>query len=146
MNVESTHSYPNFVGNVLGGSGLSWTSDETGATRDTSGGYVWSWGFHLDGGTTRVSTTPRDTALRGGNYSAYTQQATWDASITDHNIPASLYLSSKPAFFGALPWPAIGPELNPMVGRLPAKDRYDGNPPPVPPPAPTNLRLISNAP
>jgi hypothetical protein len=39
-------------------------------------------------------------------------------------LPASLYLSAKPAFFGNTPWPAIGPDANPMVNSLPARERF----------------------
>ena len=135
--VDLLHNYYNFVGNVIGESNLTWTAEETGATRDTSGSYVWSWGFRWDGDSTRASTQPRDTVLRHGNYSAYSRQISWDPAIQDRNLPASLYSASKPAFFGNLPWPAIGPDLSPMVRSLPAKDRYSGTPPPATPPPAT---------
>lgn len=46
----------------------------------------------------------------------------WDPGVSDHTIPTSLYLSSKPSFFGSLPWPAIGGDVgldceNPAVAR-----------------------------
>ncbi len=31
----------------------------------------------------------------------------------------------KPAFFGDLPWPCIWPDLDPVVGKLPAKERFE---------------------
>jgi hypothetical protein len=141
VNIESTHSYPNLVGNVLGQSNLTWTAEETASSRSSGNAYVWSWGFHLDGGTTQVSTKPKDTSLRHGNYSANSRQTSWDASITDHTIPASLYLSSKPPFFGSLPWPLVGPDVNPIVGRLPARERFlNGG---IRPGPPTNLRIVA---
>lgn len=45
-----------------------------------------------------------------------------------HPLPASAYLSSKPSFFGALPWPWVNPDgatPGERVGTLPAKARFD---------------------
>jgi len=124
VNYDVTQSNPNFVGNVLGRTGQTWTALETGTTRNTSSNYVWSWGFRGDGDTNQDSTTPKNTALRHGNYDAFTQTTTWDPTIADQTLPASLYLTSKPAFFGNRPWPSIGPDLSPMVGVVPARARY----------------------
>jgi hypothetical protein len=49
----------------------------------------------------------------------------WDPSNPNHTLPASLYLTKNPAFFGNNPWPWAGPDLSPMVGVLPAKARFD---------------------
>ena len=48
-----------------------------------------------------------------------------DSAIA-HVLPNSLYYSAKPSFFGTCPWPPFGPEGNPTINTLPAKDRYDG--------------------
>jgi hypothetical protein len=145
VNMDVTQTYSNFVGNVLGQSGLTWTAEETGATRSTSSAYVWSWGFRGDSASSRETTTSRDTSLRHGNYSAYAQQISWDASILDQALPASLYLTAKPAFFGELPWPAVGPDMFPLAGILPAKARYDaGFPSNILPP--TNARVSITVP
>ena len=40
-------------------------------------------------------------------------------------LPKSLYLTSKPAFFGPLPWPWVDPSGAIKVYMLPAKARYD---------------------
>ena len=54
-------------------------------------------------------------------------------------LPASLYLSGKPAFFGNLPWPWVDPLGTTKLGVLPAKQRTSiGSPIPA---APTNLRI-----
>jgi len=42
------------------------------------------------------------------------------------NLPDSLYLASKPAWFGQTSWPPIGPDVNPMDGDIPAKLRFYG--------------------
>ena len=43
-------------------------------------------------------------------------------------IPDSLYLTSKPAFFGANPWPWVDPTTG-KTSTLPAKARFDSNTP-----------------
>ena len=43
------------------------------------------------------------TLLRHGNYDYVNQDTIWDPSITNHSLPPSLYLTSKPAWFGAVP-------------------------------------------
>jgi hypothetical protein len=65
------------------------------------------------------------TILRHGNYDGTTGKIEWDDKIRDHKLPASLYLKTKPAFFGDHAWPAIGPDVDLHLGFLPAKVRYD---------------------
>jgi hypothetical protein len=49
-------------------------------------------------------------------------------------LPASFYLSAKPAFFGSVPWPPIGPdvtngtETSGHAFRIPARRCYDNTP------------------
>ncbi|MCF8357568.1 MAG: T9SS type A sorting domain-containing protein [Prolixibacteraceae bacterium] len=43
----------------------------------------------------------------------------------DGDLPPSLYLDEKPAFFNTLPWPAIGPESEINEHTIPAKKRWD---------------------
>ena len=109
VNLDYKQTYFNFVGNVLGAPSLTWTAEETGATRSSSSNYIWSLGFNGDGDTTRDTTEPGDTLFRHGNYSARTGTVTWDSGMSDHNIPSSLYLASKPSWFGSLAWPPYEP-------------------------------------
>jgi hypothetical protein len=61
-----------------------------------------------------------------GNYDTVTPGVVWNPSISTRTIPASLYLSAKPGWWPAnTAWPWAGPDLNPMVGTLPAKARSD---------------------
>ena len=64
------------------------------------------------------------TIIRHGNYDYASNSTIWDSTIPDHTIPASLYLSGKPSWWGALAWPPIGPDLAPMVGQIPAEYRF----------------------
>jgi hypothetical protein len=123
--LDSGHNFYNFAGNVLGLAASEWSAEETGLTRNKWGSYVWSWGFQWDRSFIRDTTQPRDTSLRQGNYDTCREEVSWDESNPDRTLPASFYLTAKPAFFGDLPWPAIGSDLHPLVGKLPAKVRYD---------------------
>ena len=65
---------------------------------------------------------------RHGNYDYATNTVVWDLSSTARTLPASLYLSQKPAFFGTNPWPWVDPTASTDAGRLgvlPAKARFD---------------------
>ena len=72
------------------------------------------------------------TALRDGNYDYYTNEVRWHGiggnvgAGTPQTIPASLYLTSKPAFFGSLPWPWVDPTGTTKLYTLPARARFDG--------------------
>jgi hypothetical protein len=62
------------------------------------------------GGGTYDSLTPYTTLFLHGEYSNVTGTTTWANGVT-HTLPASFYLSSKPAWFGSVPWPPIGPDV-----------------------------------
>jgi hypothetical protein len=48
----------------------------------------------------------------------------WNDTISDHNLPASYYLTQKPAFFEELPWPLYGPTEG-FSRKLPAQIRFE---------------------
>lgn len=146
VDVEKTQYYYNFLGNVLGKPGQSWTAYEDGGSRSAgSDRYVYTWGYFSDGATSSVDAKSKSTALRHGNFDYQSQSTNWDAANADHTLPSSLYLTAKPAFFGGLSWPTIGPDRSPMVGALPSKERYEGRGLPSTPvlPAPTSLRVVA---
>jgi hypothetical protein len=145
VDVERNQYYYNFVGNVLGRPGQTWTSYEDTGTRASTGKYVFTWGYASDGGVSSVDAQPKATALRHGNYDYATESVRWASALADRVLPGSLYLSDRPAFFGSLPWPPIGPDASPMAGTIQAKERYEGRAVPgpgTPPPAPTSLRVV----
>jgi hypothetical protein len=145
VDIEKLQHYYNIVGNVLGKAGQTWTAYEDAGTRSTSGRYVFNWGYPSDGTTTSTDSQSKATVLRHGNYDYATSSTQWDSTITDHTLPGSLYLAAKPAFFGSLAWPAIGPDVSGYAGTIPAKERYEGRaiPTGTPPAAPTNVRVIA---
>ncbi|MDD5065454.1 MAG: glycosyl hydrolase family 28-related protein [bacterium] len=143
VGIDQTNYNMNIVGNVLG------LSDDTGIYETNywaSGDYrktVWKIGYNSSVyNGYPVDTNCRTTAIRHGNYDSITRSTHWDPAISDLTLTNSYYLKSKPSFFGSLTWPCIGPDLNPMVSTIPAKQRYDqmsAGPPSSPAAPATNL-------
>ncbi|OGW57558.1 MAG: hypothetical protein A3D21_02530 [Nitrospirae bacterium RIFCSPHIGHO2_02_FULL_42_12] len=124
VDISKFNYYLNVVGNVLGKSSQTFNAYEDSGTRiNDSDRHVYSFGYSNDGDTTSDDAVSKNTVLRHGNYDYYNKNVVWDAGIADHSLPASYYLSSKPSFFGITPWPLFGPDLNPIVGTLPAEQR-----------------------
>jgi hypothetical protein len=74
------------------------------------------------------TTRAVDKIYRHGNWDSLTQSVIWEPANSMRSLPNSLFLTSKPAFFGNLAWPWINPlGATPAdrVKTLPAKDRYD---------------------
>ena len=65
------------------------------------------------------------TLLAHGNFDAVTGRVTWDPSRPSRDLPASLFRTSKPAFFGDELWPYVDPLREPRVGVLPAERRLE---------------------
>jgi hypothetical protein len=73
-----------------------------------------------------TSTPAAETAWIHGNYDTVNDQVMWDPNNSARELPDSLYLKSKPAWWPAeAAWPWTGPDLDPMVNTLPAKARSD---------------------
>jgi PKD repeat protein len=143
----------NFVGNVLGHYNFrtNWSSTAgpgngtpalaqfsiiapTGYSAYQTPSWLWVAGYGST--STHTETAAWTTTLRHGNWDVVTETTTWDSGISDHNIPNSLYLPGKPTWWGdTLPWPAIGPDVNPRAAINPALNRWratqGGNQPPV---------------
>jgi hypothetical protein len=116
------------VGNVLGreGSMQSWVYED--ASWPWGGPAVWKLGYDPIHWEQEADPKVLATVFRDGNFDWLTGQVRWNASA--HPLPASLYLSAKPAFFGALPWPWVTPtDATRRTWTLPAKARFEsGNP------------------
>ena len=108
------------------------------------------------------STAVFDSAIIQGDYTYSDGTINWayggfsDSNASDHDLPTSMYLSSKPSWFGNIAWPPIGPDV--MGGKdtsghvydIPAKSCYDqgrmpncleGGQDNTPPAAPSGLRV-----
>jgi hypothetical protein len=95
---------------------------------DGSGGspYVASvpCSLYTNAGGTYPDPNVAATLLRHGNYDYFNNATVWDSAIVSRTIPASLFYSSRPAFFGSLQWPPIGPDIDGLVTRIPAQARW----------------------
>jgi hypothetical protein len=128
VDVRTLNYYLSFLGNVLGTLGCPGSVEQVPYLSFDNNPVLWIIGM------TTLTGYPGDpkvnqTLIRHGNWECPNNAVQWDPNIADHNIPASLYLSSKPAFFGNLSWPAIGPDPNnPSIvlnGMIPAQVRYN---------------------
>ncbi|MCP4199635.1 MAG: dockerin [Proteobacteria bacterium] len=74
-----------------------------------------------------INAMAEDTLVHGNYQNGAVQ---WDPSIENHTLPASYYLDSAPAFFGATTWPAIAPDnkTNPADCMIPSRARWEGTP------------------
>jgi hypothetical protein len=89
-----------------------------------------------------------ETIFRAGNFEYAGNQIHWE-NAPEQTLPDSLYLTSKPAFFGSNPWPWVDAAGTTKLYTLPARARMDspgypgsGVVPPTPgptPPGPTPL-------
>ena len=70
-----------------------------------------------------VDPVPGQSTYWHGNYDPVNNGIVWNANNSYHTIPSSLYLLYRPAWWGATPWPAIGPDLTNMVSLIPAQMR-----------------------
>jgi hypothetical protein len=130
--------YLNFVGNVLGEPSYHSTY-EADSTRA-----IWNLGDGPGSGIADDAIVAR-TMLRWGNYDVVTRTAVFNAAevpssltryanpVPSQVLPASLYLPARPLFWGAMPWPAIGPDVTggnvPNLGghvyKIPARACYE---------------------
>jgi hypothetical protein len=134
-----------FVGNVLGVAGqmtgwayadASMACDPSGnnCTGNPSGGAKWHardiWMLGLDQERWGMHPDPQvlSTVIRDGNYDYLTNSQRWHNTPGGFVIPSSMYLTSKPAFFGSNPWPWVDPATG-AIYSLPAKARYDSGTP-----------------
>jgi hypothetical protein len=70
-----------------------------------------------------VDTNVVATIIRHGNWDNYNSAVVWNGA-DDQVLPNSLVYTSKPAFFGTLDWPAIGPDVTGYIKDIPSKNRW----------------------
>jgi len=135
--------YMNFVGNVLGTSGAGQIYHATGSDYSNNVKVIWQLGYPNTGNVSYsgtydgTPTTPGNASptvlldlavdgsiIRHGNFDYVTNRTIWDPSIADRALPNSLYLGRKPSWWGWSQWPAIGPDLKPMISQIPAEIRF----------------------
>ncbi len=119
----------NFLGNVLGTEGMTAPAGARfvyeAADLDLPEIAVWQLGYVGEDPGQPFDPKVAETAIRHGNFDYITGTIAWDPELSQE-LPPSLYLAEKPAFFGDAAWPWVTPE-NPdgAVAALPARVRFD---------------------
>ena len=133
----------NFIGNVLGEEGMEllrnqrnfvYEADSAAEFYDPNTGQnaqdVPMWLLGYVGEELGQPNDPKvaETAIRHGNFDYVTNGVVWDPDLSQE-MPASLYLTSKPSFFDDLDWPWVTPEDSARpTAMLPARARFDAMP------------------
>jgi Pectate lyase superfamily protein len=134
--------WDSFIGNILGRPGQmsGWHYTDPGMSCDANGNNCtgnnanWSgraiWRFGYDPERWGMYPDPKtlSTVIRDGNYDFLTNSQRWHNTPGGFTIPNSMYLTSKPAFFGNNTWPWVNPTAG-AIHTLPAKARYDAGTP-----------------
>ncbi len=139
-----------FMGNVLGYPGYSTSANGWVYENATGGPAIFVLGVGYQYGNNGPdpkagfdTNGKGGTTIAHGNYDYLTKAMTWDPNYSDHNLPNSFFLTSKPAFFNAgsgYPWPWVTPTGSSPIqsgpsgcggtcSGLPAKARYDAGTP-----------------
>jgi len=106
--------YHNFVGNIIGESGVETTYELNNVTVSGQKA-IYRFGYAGDGDKDASGNDPAvaATALQHGNWDSATNGIVWNGS-DDRTLPPSLYLTAKPSWWGTMQWPCIGPDVSPM--------------------------------
>jgi hypothetical protein len=130
--------WDSFIGNILGRSGQmsGWSYTNHAMSCDASGNNctgnngtwsdknIWKLGYDPERWTMYPDPKVLSTVIRDGNYDFVTNSQRWHNTPGGFAIPNSMYLTSKPSFFGNNPWPWVDPTTG-AIYTLPAKARYD---------------------
>src|SRR5207248_10888798 len=84
---------------------------------------MWQLGYNPEDWKAAADPRVLSTVIREGNFDYATNQVHWSNGPRD--LPVSLYLTSKPAFFVDNPWPWVDPTGTTKLHTLPAKARFD---------------------
>jgi hypothetical protein len=120
--------YVTYVGNVLGlqGKHSGWVYDDPNGNAPS----IWLMGWGETAFFTNQSDPlTRNTMIRDGNWDWLQSVQTWHNTPNGPPVLAnSMYLTTRPAFFGDNPWPWVDPKTG-TTYTLPAKARWDAGMP-----------------
>jgi len=85
---------------------------------------IWKLGYDPERWRMYPDPQTLSTVIRDGNYDFLTNSQRWHNTTAGFAMPDSLYLKTKPSFFGSNPWPWVNP-TNGSIAILPAKARFD---------------------
>lgn len=147
INIWAFNRFINVVGNVLGTLGHHRIYEDSvapTAIRGTPERSIYVLGFSGSSEYQPLGVDPlvMTTMLRWGNYDYATGRAHWNPEEvpaghpvpSSQTLPASLFLPARPAWWGALPWPAIGPDVSGghdpagHTHKIPAQVCYENTP------------------
>jgi hypothetical protein len=138
IKINAWNRYINLVANVIGTTGVhSYYECSQTYQRGNDNSSVFDLGFNntCGNGTSGYDATTYSSLMRWGNWDTVTNATRYctgsgtpiaacpasETASTDGtfpglaspstSFPASFYLSSKPSWFGSVPWPAIGPDV-----------------------------------
>jgi len=124
IDTQKYNRYMSFVGNVVGMPNWSSGTVIANGNADPSGKTAFRFGGTGEPGS-YGDALAFSTAILHANYDYITDGvANWDGG-SDHVLKSSMYYASKPAFFGNVPWPAIGPDVTGYANKIPAQIRYE---------------------
>lgn len=97
--------YANVVGNVFGVTNITPAAQDPGNVPDWDSNYIYVFGDDGSSGEVRgYDTRVTNTMILHGNWDSVTKAVAWSTN-SDHTIPESYYLDSKPSWFYSLDWP-----------------------------------------
>jgi hypothetical protein len=125
VNIFAYNRFVNVIGNVLGTPGrheVYESSRSSARGRPNHSIYVLGYSGVLESTHASIPYDPMvlSTLLRWGNFDYATKRATWSAGEIPRDVappgsrtlPASLFLSARPSWWGSIAWPAIGPDVS----------------------------------
>jgi hypothetical protein len=122
VELATKNTYYNVVSCVLGTRGRSTRYEVLpGQPYDNTEVVIWALGIMHGVEDAGVA----ETLLRHGNHDFVNDRVVWDPDIASRTLPASLYLSAKPAWFGEVPFPPIGPDVDGLAAEIPAQLRFE---------------------
>jgi concanavalin A-like lectin/glucanase superfamily protein/Big-like domain-containing protein len=146
INIWGFNRLANVVGNVLGTSGYHTKYEDSRVSPGTAGSpdrsiYLLGYTGVNEGTSLGYDSLVATMLLRWGNFDYATGQTRWNALEipagnavpSTQTLPASLFLSARPSWWGTMPWPAIGPDVtggqDPAghAHRIPAQLCYDNS-------------------
>jgi len=129
VGLNQFHYDYNFVGNVLGEKDMALIGEQQRfvyevTAEDVEAVPVWQLGYVGEDPGRPYDPKVAATTLRHGNFDFVTGVQHWDDSIAERELPASLYVTAKPEFFGNAAWPWVDPAAGTTFD-LPARVRFD---------------------